>query len=175
LGFIVLGFLFILMIFYSMSHFEYEGVKYEILKEKDINFYHTSFPSNFVTTGRTIEYNVYLRNDPHELKNIPFEGNLNLLEIAVIKINEGDNFDCEGDGVIAIHNFNQVLGAMGTQVIKDDDAKCDDSGRYNYFELKSGDETKIVQTGPTCYDFFIKDCEILDATEKFLIKSLSAI
>jgi hypothetical protein len=173
LGIIIAGFLFTFMVFYSMSNFESDGVKFNIIKEKSVTFYHTSFPSNFVTTGRTIEYNVYLRNDPRELKNIPFEGNLNLLEIGVIE--NKSNFDCEGDGVIAVANFNNVLGAMGTQVIRDPEASCDSSGRYNYFELKSGDETKIVQTGPACYDFFIKDCEILDATEKFLVESLSAI
>ena len=174
IGFIVLGFFIILMIFYSISHFESDGVKYEIIKEKDVIFYHTSFPSNFIDAGRTIEYKLWLRNDPRELKEVPFEGNLNLLEMAVIDSEE--NFDCEGDGAIAIVNFNQILGAMGTHVIRDPEySQCDGSGRYMFFDLKSGNETKIVQTGPACYDFFIKDCEVLDVTERFLVESLKAI
>jgi len=174
IGMVILGFLITLMVFYSMSHFESDGVKYNILKEGTIKFYHTSFPSNFVTKSRTIDYNVYLRNDPRELKSIPFEGDLVLLEMAVIDSKE--NFDCEGDGVIAVANFNQIMGAMGVQINKDPEyAQCDSAGRYMFFNLKSGDETKIVQTGPACYDFVIKDCEVLDVTEKFLVKSLSSI
>lgn len=172
LGIFVLGFVLVLMVFYSMSHFEYNGVKYEIIKEKDVTFYHTSFPSNFIVPSRTIEYNVYLRNDPRRLQEeISFEGSMNLLEMAVIDSKE--NFDCEGDGAIAIFNFNQIMGAMGTEVIRDPQAKCDSDGRYMFFELKSGEETKIVQTGPSCYDFVIKDCEIIKSTERFLVETSS--
>lgn len=174
LGVIVLGFFIVLVIYYSMSHFEFEGVKYNILNEKTITFYHTNFPSNFVSSGKTVDFNVYLRNDPRELNNIPFEGNINLLEMAVI--DSKDNFDCEGDGVIAIANFNQIMKAIGVEVIKDPEySQCDASGRYMFFNLKSGDETKIVQTGPACYDFEINDCEVLQVTERFLTKSISAI
>ncbi len=174
LGAIVLGFFMVLIIYYSISHFEFEGVKYNILKEKDVTFYHTNFPSNFVYSGKTVEFNVYLRNDPRKLKSIPFEGNINLLEMAVI--DSEDNFDCEGDGVIAIANFNQIMKAIGVEVIKDPDySRCDSSGRYMFFNLKSGDETKIAQTGPACYDFEINDCEVLQVTERFLTKSISAI
>jgi hypothetical protein len=169
IGIIVVGFVLVLLVLYSMNNFEYNGVKYNVLKEGDITFYHTDFQSRFVKPGITVRYNVYLRNDPRELKNIPFEGNLAMLEMAVIDSKE--NFDCEGDGAIAIANFNQIMKAMGTEVIRDPEASCDSSGRYMFFDLKSGEETKIVQTGPACYDFIIKDCEVILATERFLIET----
>lgn len=173
--FIVIGicvgiFVLTLMILYSMSHFEYKGVKYNIIKEGAVTFYHSSFPSRFAIPSRIIEYNVYLRNDPRELDSIPFEGDLSLLEMGVIDSKE--NFDCDGDGVIAIANFNQIMGAMGTQVVRDEEySQCDNAGRYMYLELKSGKENKIVQTGPACYDLFVKDCEVIKTTERFLIES----
>lgn len=173
MGVFVLGCGLVLMVLYSMNNFESESIKYNLIKEGDVTFYHTSFPSKFIVPARTIEYNVYLRKDPRELKEINFEGNLMRLEMAVIDSKE--NFDCEGDGVIAVANFNQIMKAMGTEVIRDPEASCDSGGRYNYFELKSGEETKIVQTGPACYDLIIKDCEVLEVTERFLIESLSAI
>ncbi|MEN7981893.1 MAG: hypothetical protein ABFQ65_00415 [Nanoarchaeota archaeon] len=173
IGFFVGGFILILMIFYSMSHFELEGVKYNIIKEKDVTFYHTSFPSKYYNPGVLTKYDLYLRTDPRELKNIAFEGNLNLLEMGVVAIAEGDNFNCEGDGNIANVNFNNIIKAMGTTVTTDPEYSfCDEQGRYNYFEWKSGDETKIVQTSPICYDFVIKDCEVLEVTERFLIETL---
>ncbi len=172
IGLFILGFALMFMIFYSMNNFESNGVKYNVLKEGKITFYHTSFPSKFITPSRTIEYNIYLRNDPRELKDIIFEGNLAMLEMAVIESKE--NFDCEGDGVIAVANFNQIMKAMGTQVTRDSEySVCDQAGRYMFFELKSGEETKIIQTGPACYDFVIKDCEILEVTERFLIEALA--
>lgn len=170
MGIFIGGVILILMAFYSMSHFETGGVKYEILKEGTVQFYHTSFPSNFVTPSRTVEYNVYLRNDPREIKDISFEGGLSLLEMAVLDSKE--NFDCEGDGVIAVANFNQIMGALGTQVVRDEEySQCDQAGRYMFLELKSGEENKIVKTGPACYDLFIKDCEVIKVTERFLIES----
>ena len=173
IGIFVVGFCLILLVLYSMNNFDSGGVKYNLIKEGDLTFYHTNFPSNFVTPSRTVDYNVYLRNDPRELKNTPFEGNLMRLEMAVLESKE--NFDCEGDGVIAIANFNQIMKAMGTGVIRDPEAGCDPTGRYNFFELKSGEETKVVQTGPACYDFVIKDCEILEVSERFLIEALASI
>lgn len=170
MGILVAGFALILMILYSMNNFEYKGIKYNILKEGDISFYHASFPSKFITPSRLIEYNVYLRNDPRILDEISFEGNLAMLEMAVIDSKE--NFDCDGDGVIAIANFNQIMKAIGTEVTRDSEySQCDNAGRYMFFELKSGDETKIVQTGPACYDFIIKDCEVIEVTERFLIET----
>ena len=169
IGLFVVGFALILMVLYSMNNFEYKGVKYNILKEGNIKFYHTSFPSKYITPSRLIEYNVYLRNDPRELKDISFEGNLIMLEAAVLDSKE--NFDCEGDGAIAIANFNQIMVAMGTSVMRDPEAGCDSQGRYMFFELKSGEETKIVQTGPACYDFVINECEIIEVTERFLIET----
>ncbi len=169
IGIFIVGFFLILMIFYSMNNFEYKGIKYNILKEGNIDFYHTSFPSLFVKPGIAVKYNVYLRNDPRELNDISFEGNLVMLEMAVMESKE--NFDCDGDGAIAIANFNQIMKAMGTSVIRDPEASCDSQGRYMFLELKSGEETKIVQTGPACYDIIVKDCEILEATERLLIQT----
>ena len=87
-----------------------------------------------------------------------------------------ENFDCQGDGAIAVANFVQVMKAMGTNIVKDPEySQCDNAGRYMFIELKSGEENKIVQTGPACYDFVIKDCEVLKTTEKFLVESLKSI
>lgn len=172
LGAVALIVALIILVVYSMYHFEYNGINFKIINEKTVKFYHTSFPSPFVKPGSTVEYNIYLRTDPRTNK-VPFDGNLMLLEMAVIDSKE--EFNCNGDGVIAIANFNQVMGAMGTEVIRDPEAECDSQGRYMHFNLKSGEESKIVQTGPACYDFVVSDCEILDVTEKFLVRALSVI
>ncbi|MCW8965668.1 MAG: hypothetical protein OQK82_03140 [Candidatus Pacearchaeota archaeon] len=171
-------FVFILgyLISYSMTNFEFRGVNYNLIKEKDITFYHTILPSPYYKPGMITNFNIYLRNDPRELNKVSFEGKINLMEMAVISINKNDNFDCDGDGVIAVYNFNQVLRAMGTNVVQDENYSfCDTENRYNYFELKNGNETKVVQTSPTCYDIIINDCKVLEGTERFLIEALAKI
>jgi len=165
-GIIALIILFLLLYFFinSTKNFEYKGVKFNVVKAGEVRFYHTSFP--IVSNGRNIDYNVYLRKDPRKLKDVNFDGELELLEMIVLENNE--SFVCDGDGGIAILNFQQIVGALGAEVIKDPNATCDSLGRYTFIRLKSGDKTSIEQFGPSCYEITINNCEILDGTERFL-------
>lgn len=168
IGIFSLIFIFVVISIYSSKNFEYKGMKFDIIREGNVIFYHTSFP--MILDEKPVNYNVFLRNDPRKLDKIPFEGNLNLLEMMVI--NNSESFVCEGDGGIAILNFQQILGNAGMDFMKDPDAGCDAEGRYMFVQIQKGDVTEIKQTGPACYDFYVNDCEILKVTEKFLIESL---
>jgi len=98
-------------------------------------------------------------------------GEVNLKPDTVI--NETQSFMCEGDGIIAIANLVQVLERFGTKVIKDPEAGCDAMGEGHIFiQLREGEETKIEQFAPTCYNFYVNDCEILEVTEKFIVDLL---
>ena len=167
IGLIILVLLLTLFI-NSMKNFEYEGVKFNIIKAGQVIFYHTSFP--FVVDGRDVTYNVYLRKDPRTLKDVAFEGEVNLLEMMVLDNTE--SFVCGGDGGIAILNFQQIFRAFGTTIIKDPNATCDSQGRYMFVRIQTGNETGIEQFGPACYEININNCEILDGTERFLIEVL---
>ena len=156
------------LIINSMKHFEYRGLEFDIMREGDITFYHTSLP--LVKNNVKINYNVYLRNDPRKLEKIPVEGEINLLEMMVI--NSTDSFVCDGDGGISMYNFQQILGALDIQVIQDPDAGCDSLARYSYILIKEGNITSIEQTGPSCYNFNVNNCEILAVMEKFLVETL---
>ena len=57
-------------------------------------------------------------------------------------------------------------------MVKDENATCDISGRYSYFTLKPGNETKIKQEFPFCYDIVVNNCEVLEATEKIMLEIL---
>jgi len=156
------------LIINSMKHFEYQGLKFDIMREGDVTFYHTSLP--LVKNNVKINYNVYLRNDPRKLEKIPVEGKINLLEMMVI--NSTDSFVCNGDGGISMYNFQQILEALGIQVIQDPEAGCDSLARYSYIVIKEGNTTSIEQTGPSCYNFNVNNCEILAVMEKFLVETL---
>jgi len=148
--------------------FNYKDVKYTIIKEKGVTFYHTVFPGYF--ENKPVEINLYLRNDPRFLdKTIPFQGDLILNKLAVINLT-GD-FSCSGDGVISVANLNQIYNFMGITLIKDPNATCDNSSRYTFIRLIESNETKIEEFSPSCFNIHINNCEVLPATERFLLES----
>ena len=162
----------------KLNNFEYYGYDFNILKEGDINFYHTSFVINKITESSNsnipfkeeIDYNVYLRKDPRNLEKISFNGEINQKEMMVINIS--NEFNCEGKGVIAVANMAQIFGSVGTKIITDPNATCDDQGRYMFVQIQKGDKTNIEQYGPSCYNIKVKECEILEGTERFVLEML---
>lgn len=161
-----------LIISYNQHHFNYKGVNFEEVNE--IAPYRTSIPVGYGNplTGNAIEernYYFYLRKDPRKTGEIPFEGKLVFRKDMVI--NSTGNLNCAGDGIIGVANLAKLYQTMGTDVIKDETADCDDQGRYLFLQMQEGNETGIKQTGPTCYIISVHNCDILSATERFMIES----
>jgi len=167
---IIAGFLVFLLINQAKT-FEYKGVKFKIVKEGGLTLYRTSLP--VIYQGKEIPYNFYFRNDPRELENVPFNGEISLAEILVI--NSTESFNCNGDGVIAVANLLNLYKISGIEVIKDENATCDPEGRYAFIQLQAGNETSIEKFGPACYNVNINNCEILKAIERLMIESLIEI
>lgn len=158
--------------FYYMStqNFEVNGVEYDIVDGGDVLFYHTEFP--LIRDGKKIDYNVYIRNDPRVLvEEVPFDGLLSLRRMAVVNISD-EKFNCDGRGIIAIANMVQVFEGIGMTAIKDPEATCDESGRYMYINIQEGEETKVTKYGPSCYQIEVNNCEILEGTERMIIKTV---
>ena len=155
--------------FYFMNttrHFNYDGITFNVIKEKEVTFYHTSFQGTY---GKIMaNYNIFIRTDPRKLEEIPFEGKFYPSEMMVL--NSSENFNCDGDGVIAVANLQQVMGAFGTTVISDPNATCDERGRYLYVNMQSGDKTEITSPGNKCFNININNCEVLKGTERFLLE-----
>ncbi len=175
--FILIG-VFILIIailiigFNSAKNFEYRGLDFSVEKYGDLIFYKILFPLKYKdeTTGKIIstDYVMRIRNDPRKLeKEIPFEGEILLLKNMVI--NQTGSFNCDGDGVIAIANLLR-LNAFGIKIIRDENATCDELGRYTFVQIQSGNKSSIEQVGPSCYNLNINNCEILKVTERFMIE-----
>jgi len=170
LGILILIFILIALIINSMRHFEYNGISFSFIKEGEVIFYHTAFPMYSKITGQhIINYNIYLRNDPRKLENIPFEGEINLLEMMVI--NNTESFVCGGNGGIAMYNLQQIFKSFGTSLMTDSNATCDSQGRYMFVKIQPGNLTSIEQFGPACYNLNVNNCEILEVTEKFIIET----
>jgi len=168
LGLLILLFLTGYFFVNSIRHFEYEGVKFDVVKEGNLIFYKTSFP--VMHQGNIVPYNIYIRNDPRKLKEVPFEGELWVIENMVI--NSTEEFNCDGDGIIAIANFLQLYqNLLKMNVFNDKNATCDSDGRYTFVQIQSGNETGVVQFGPSCYYLNVNNCEILKSTERFMLET----
>jgi len=172
LGFIIFLVLVFTLISYLRTNFKYDNVEFEVVKDSGgLIFYKTSLPVSI--GGKDLNYNFYLRNDPKELKKVRFEGKLEIQKFMVM--NYTNEFSCEGYGAIAIVNMNSLYELIGTKVMKDDNATCDEEGRYMFVKILAGEKTKIEQFGPSCYNLYVKDCEILEATERFMLETFVKI
>ena len=165
MGVVVVGIILIFFIFNSVNNFEYKGVKFQ--KVDEVAPYKTQFP--VMHKGNIVPYNIYLRNDPRKLDKIEFNGELNL--IGNIVINSTGDFNCNGDGIIAIANLVQFYEILGTNIFKNETLSCDDEKEYTFIQIQEGTETKIEQFGYSCYNININNCEILEGTERFMIES----
>ena len=72
-------------------------------------------------------------------------------------------------------NWVNLFKLSGITPIKDSNATCDSEGRYTFIRLIEGNETKIEQYGPSCYNININNCEILKATERFMVQTFEKI
>ena len=183
---ILIGFvLFFLAVIWLVNYFNQinvGGVIFEIDKTTMTGktLYKTSLPVSYKdgATGKVIQadYNFYFRTDPRVLEKVPFYGKINLRENMVINMTE--DFNCNGYGIIAVANLLKLYEIAGVKVIKDENATCDDIyGRYTYLKIREGEETFVNTFGlqETCYNIYIKDCEILEGTEKFMLETLIEI
>lgn len=170
LGLVVLSFVVVMLIFQSMSKFTYKNTEFEFTQEGKLLLYRTTLPVYY--QGNIRDYNFYLRNDPRKLEEIEFDGKVRLLKNVVVNMSD---IRCDGDEVIAVANLVKLWDVLGANVIKDDNAKCDPQGRYNYVNIIEGDETKITENGEACYEITIGDCEILKGLEKFMVETFVEI
>lgn len=154
------------------THFTYKGVEFNMIKEGELIFYQTSFPIMY--NGNPTEYNIYLRNDPRDLeKKVPAKGTLASLDDTVINITQ--EFDCDGDQVIAVANIVNLYSAIGKTLVRNETMGCDPLGRYRYITIQPGNTTSVEMVGPNCYDININDCKILEGTERFIVGMLVRI
>ncbi len=159
----------------SLKYFGYRGIEGEVVSEGGLIFYQISVPYR-VINGDVIIYNVYLRNDPRKLDSIPFEGEIDFGRkfndfLYRLVVNVEDEFRCEGDGIISLANMVN-LKSIEVKVVGDENASCDPKGRYMYATIVAGDENKITEIGPSCYELQVKECDILKVTERFMVEML---
>lgn len=173
LGLLILAFLIGYFLVNSFKTFEYKGITFNVVKEAKPAPYTTMLPATY--QGKKINYYFYLRNDPRKLENkVSFEGELNIKENLGIAP-APENLFCEGYWSVGVNNMLNLYKLMGTNIYTGENITCDDQGRYMYIEIVEAEETNVEQIGPSCYRINVADCEIVAATERFMIETLEIV
>ncbi|MDD5699719.1 MAG: hypothetical protein PHH00_00805 [Candidatus Nanoarchaeia archaeon] len=173
IGLIVLAFTAYMIFSYFTANFEYKGVKFSTVPDEWVGvLYNTKVP--VVYNGTDVDYNFYLRKDPRTTtREVDFDGELVIKPLMVI--NTTGDLNCNGDGVIAGANLLTLYKAIGTTAGKAPNATCDSLGRYVYVNIEESNETRIIETSPACYTIKVSECQILEATERYMIETFVEI
>jgi len=149
----------------SLKNYTHQNVEFETVQEGKLTLYQTAI--TIMYEGKLTPYNFYLRTNPKELKDIKFDSSkFELMKNTVLGFE--DSFDCDGDEIIAIANLAKIHEVMGINIVRDENATCDE--RYMYLNLKKGEETKIEVIEDNCYNVIVSDCEILKVTERIMLE-----
>ena len=171
LGAIILLCLIGFFINYQATHLDYKGLKFKMVKEGEITFYETPMITQY--EGDKMTYNFYFRTNPNKLKDIPFNGEIELKNNVFLNVTT-ENLFCDGDWQISIGNLMN-LNIFNINVGKNEDANCEGAGEYAFVQIHEGNESKIEQDGSACYNLYITDCEVLAVTEKFMVETFVKI
>ncbi len=174
---VILSVILMLIIPKSQKKFEYEGVEFTAVDFCDsgpsscLRTYQTKIPVKY--QGNRANYSFYLHRNPEKtLEKIPFEGELYFKKEMAVDITF--NKFCDGFEQIAVANFLNLHRISGMN-ITGEEKECDLLGDKMYVKIQEANRTFIEKTGPACYNINIKECEILDGTERFMIESFVEI
>lgn len=163
-----------MMIFFfnSAKVIEYKGVKFrEHIDEAGNVFFNAKLPVYNSENEKVSEKNFFIRTNPKKLKNVSFDGSLEINKRKLV-FDQEDNksFRCNGFGNIAVLNIKRLYKSIGVESVNAN-ATCQPNSDYIYVKLKEGSEGRVVQTAPSCYDIYINECEVFKPTEKFMAET----
>jgi len=178
-----LAFFVFLKIFTSYAvSFNYEGLKFKKEAYGKLIFYHTQV--NLVRPDGRFQYNLYLRNDPRKLEQIPADFSLIFMKDTIATFDPViDRCSDAGLAGLGIGDFfsamgSKVKGATTDEQIANETGKpfvtCENTLNATVIKLVQGDNSSIAQDNENgnCYILNIKNCEVMETTERFLLASL---
>lgn len=177
-------------VFDGSKKFDYNGLTFTKESFGEIPVYHHFYYySNPGITGSAvsadvIKYNLYLRIDPRE-NDVPASGEifLSLGYETYISVNPIDLTQCEYSSVaianlaaFLVDNQVPVKSASPNKTMAEEAqavyATCDTHPENAVIIIESGPASRIYKENDNCYIISVADCEVLEATEKFITKSI---
>jgi hypothetical protein len=185
IAFMVIAFLAFLLFFFIFKNagtFVYEGIKFKKTSSEGLTLYYGKV--GMKTSAGTFNYNLYLRNDPRKLADIPANVSVILRKTGYISF-EPEISSCYGSS-LAAYELASLLSALGMQVkgattshqvaIDEGIAErdCADAVNKTIIVLQRANETSIEQKGD-CYKINIANCDAIGASEAFILAILKSL
>lgn len=181
LGFVV-AFLIFYKLFSGLGTFTYEGLSFNIEKYEKFNIYHYSY--YFVYNGETYKNNVYFRIDPRK-NDVPVNATILFKNgKSILASIDGPSLAGCQDSTIPVATLAQFFGnnffnvTYGTTSREEADERnqtyitCNEYPDKTVVLLQGADETSIAQAGENCYHINVNQCQLQEAVEKFVIRSI---
>ncbi|MBU0907411.1 MAG: hypothetical protein KKD18_02515 [Nanoarchaeota archaeon] len=173
---------------------KYDGITFQKQMLGEIPLYQFAYSTNKIAmvSGRAVAtsskatVNMYLRNNPLDLRDIPVEGGkieyLPVDKKIYIVLSASPDLLCDY-GPIAMGQLSSFLNQngfkMGVGISDEDKAKeqnmdyvtCEEYQDNMVLSFEAGSETKIIRNG-NCYTLMVSDCRILPVAEKFIVQTL---
>ena len=157
----------------TFNTFEYNGAEFQRVHFGELLFYKVSFPLVSKTTGQHVaDYNLFLRNDPRTLRSIPIKGSLNIQQHVLITSDE--NLVC-ADNNIALANLVQfVQNIASSDVQARANVTCKNNpAQTTLISIQNSSESWIEESGQDCYVLHLKECAVLNVTERFIVGTIA--
>lgn len=168
------------------TKFEYLGMEFEKVMFDKIPLYRTIIPRTNTITGEVIaNYEFFLRNDPRKLESIPITGRIRLTKEIIVALDKSiTDANCV-NATLAALNMGQFMNAAGIKILRGTTniteaeeenlryASCDTSDTNSVIITEVGNKTEIVQEDVNCYKIKVNNCQVVEATEKFLIGTIA--
>ena len=173
LALLVIAFVVFLILYRASNTITVNGVQYNVVQQGQLTFYNAKIP--VVYQGKPAQYNFYLRNNPQLLENeIPFNGTLYILPGLVVNVS--NDLACSGDGSVAMVNLGTLYKVIGANVTASGNLTCNPQAGYVYLNIQpSSKPTSIQEISPACYQINVNNCQVLAATERYMVETFSAL
>ena len=176
-GFLLFSFLLVMVIVNESKHFDYLGLTFEKQQMGELQFFYTKLPIK-TATGQIVNYNLYLRTDPREIKLpenlfVKFRANGTFITVS-------PEFDDCNDASLALTSLGSFIGGLGINAkgaVTDKDISnktalpyvtCENSKNKTVILVRKGEKTELLQDSD-CYTISVSNCEIIKGTESFIL------
>lgn len=166
------------------SKFYYGGLDFEKVMYDKLLLYHAKIPITSQTGAVVANYNLFLRNDPRHLEDINVSGKIRLKTKTIVSLDPEAETGCTDAGLTgaSFFSFLKYAGIQAGLAYSDKNysllmnksfVNCDTNTSASVIMIEKGDRNEVRQEKQDCYVIEFKDCDILKATERFMVAMIA--
>ena len=171
--------------------YSYGGISFEKIMFDKLPLHYSRIPVTDISGSVAAYYNMYLRNDPRELRDININGTIMLMKDTIISVDESVN-GCPDTGIAgyALGIFlDSATGrkhesALANKTVAEEKnmtyADCEDEEGNpvvifdkSIIVVKDIGKNEIIRKTQNCYIIGFKNCEIEKSVERFMVGAIA--